>query len=57
MDENTSKLNSTEILPPKGHQVSNSIGDDEVDQDILAPGTEDEYQSTDEDYCGGDRDT
>ena len=43
MEEHAPKLNNTDIFPPEGRQVPNITEDDEVDQDSLASGEEDEY--------------
>ena len=39
------------------HQVLKLAKDDEVNQDLLDSGTEDEYYSSEEDYCGDGSDT
>ena len=50
MEEQAPKLNNKDIFPPEGHQVPELTKDDEIDQDSLTSGAEDEYYSSDE-YC------
>ena len=57
MEENVTKLNNTDRLPPEGHQVSDLAKDNEVNQDLFASGAEDEYYSFDDELCGDSCDT
>ena len=52
MEEHCPNINNTDILPHEGHQVNDISEDDEVNQDTLSPGEDDEYYSSGEKYCG-----
>ena len=56
MEEHAPKLNNTEIFPLGGHQVPEFTKDDEVDQNTLNQGVEDEYYISDEESYGDDGD-
>ena len=57
MEEHAPKSNNTYILPPKGRQVPNIVEGDEVDQNKLNPGAEEDYYSYDEQSYGENSDT
>ena len=57
MEEHAPKLQSTDTLRPEGHQVPELTDNDEVYQDILDPGAEYDYYSSDEEFWGEDSDT
>ena len=48
MEEHAPKFNNTDILPPKGHHVYKLVEGDEVDQNKLDPGAEEDYCSSDD---------
>ena len=53
MEEHDTKINHTYISPTEGHQVTEIAKYNEVYQDSLALGEEDDYYSSEEDACGG----
>ena len=48
MEENSPKLNNTDIFPPEGHQDTEITKEHETNQDSLALGEYDEYCSSEE---------